>query len=168
VNGKDITGEENLKVTVSQLEPGSLATLKIVRNGASKTIVVTLGELPDTAENNAGDQNNSTPENPKADALDGVSVADLDSQTRDQLHLPASVHGAIVTGVDRDSNSFDAGLRQTDVIVEINHQPVTSSDDAVRLCKAAKGDQILVKIWRLRGNFGGTRYLSVDNTKRPK
>ncbi len=57
---------------------------------------------------------------------------------------------------------------QTDVIVEINRQPVASSEDAVRLCKAAKGDEILVKIWRLRGNIGGTRYLSVDNTKRPK
>jgi serine protease Do len=168
VNGKEISGEENLRVTVSQLEPGSEATLKIIRNGVNKTIVVTLGALPDAADNNSNDQNNPPHDSSKTDALDGVTVADIDSQVREQFHIPATVHGAIVTSVDRDSNSFDAGLRRTDVIVEINHQPVANTEEAVRLCKSAKGDQILVKIWRLRGNFGGTRFLSVDNTKRPK
>ena len=168
VNGKIITGEENLRVTVSQLEPGSPATLKIIRNGAVKTIVATLGELPDEAANNNTDQDNPTHDSSKTDALDGVTVADVDASVREELHIPAAIHGAIVGSVDRDSNSYDAGLRRTDIIVEINHQPVASSDDAVRLCKSAKGDQILLKIWRLRGGFGGTRFLSVDNTKRPK
>jgi hypothetical protein len=35
-----------------------------------------------------------------------------------------------------------------------------------KLCKQAKGDQFLVKIWRRSGDMGGTRYLSVDNTKK--
>jgi serine protease Do len=168
-NGKDITGEENLKVTISQLEPGSSATLKIIRNGLSKSIVVTLGVLPDVVVNNPGDQNNNpAPASTKTDALDGVSVTDVDAEVRDQFHIPDSVQGAIVTSVDRDSNSFDAGLRRADIIVEVNHQPVASAKDAVHLCKTAKGDEILVKIWRLRGHYGGTRYLSVDNTNRPK
>ena len=38
-----------------------------------------------------------------------------------------------------------------DVIIEINHQPVANADDAVRLCKAARGDQIIVKVWRQTG-----------------
>jgi serine protease Do len=168
VNGKSVSGEQNLRVTISQLEPGSSATLKLIRNGASKTVVVTLGELPDVTDNNVNGENNPPHDRSKTDALDGVTVADVPADIREQFHIPATVHGALVTSVDRDSNSFDAGLRQTDVIVEINHQPVANSDDAVRLCKVAKGEQILVKIWRLRGNFGGTRYLSVDNTKRPK
>jgi serine protease Do len=80
--------------------------------------------------------------------------------------MPDEVNGALVTDVATDSNSADAGLMPNDVIVEINRQPVNSADDAVRLCKAAKGDEILVKVWRRIGNFAGTRYLSVDNTKR--
>jgi serine protease Do len=166
VNGKEITGEENLKVTVSQLKPGTPATLKIFRNGAPKTIVVTLGELPgETADANGG-QDNSGTENAKADALDGVTVADLEPEVRTQLHVPANIQGALVTEVSPDSNSAEAGLQRYDLIVGINRQPVTSSDDAVRLCRAAKGEQILVKVWRHVGNFGGTRFLSVDNTKR--
>ena len=169
VNGKPITGQENLKVTISQLEPGTPATLKIVRNGVNKTIVVTLGELPgDTAATD--DQNNPEAGAAKADALDGVTVADLEPQVRQQLRVPAGVQGALVTDVNPDSNSAEAGLKANDLIVEINRQPVAGSDDAVRLCRAARGEQILVKVWRRLGpgDFAGTRYLSVDNTKRAK
>ena len=104
----------------------------------------------------------------KADALDGVTVADLEPQVRSQLRVPANVHGALVAEVDPASNSAEAGLRPNDLIVEINRQPVSNSEDAVRLGKAARGEQILVKIWRRLGDFGGTRYLSVNNTKHAK
>ena len=40
--------------------------------------------------------------------------------------------------------------------------------DAVRLGRQAKGSQILLKIWRREGDFAGTRFLSVDNTKKGK
>jgi serine protease Do len=86
---------------------------------------------------------------------------------RQELLLPDDVHGALVTEVENDSNSADAGLQPNDIIVEINRLPVNDSDDAVRLCKSARGDRILVKVWRGRGFSGGTLYLSVDNTKRP-
>ncbi len=121
------------------------------------------------------------------DALTGVTVQDLDAKIRRQFQVPADVQGAIVTGIDRDSNPFDAGLRQNDVIVEINRQPVAGSNDSMRLCKSAKEDQILIKIWRQSGNsegrsaagslfgaavavvsHGSTLFLNVDNTKRVK
>jgi serine protease Do len=166
VNGKDIADSHALQLTISQLLPGSTATLKIIRNGANKTIPVTLDELPGTVA--ASDQNNSDRDNSMTDALDGVEVADLDDNLRKQLRAPASLKGALISDVTTDSNSADAGLLRNDVIVEINRQPVTDTDDAIRLCKAAKGDQILVKIWRRAGDYAGTRYYTVDNVKRPK
>jgi C-terminal processing protease CtpA/Prc len=56
-------------------------------------------------------------------------------------------------------------LQRGDVIVEINRQPVSNADDAVRLGRQAKGDQILLKIWRRQGDLAGTQFLSVDNTR---
>jgi serine protease Do len=100
--------------------------------------------------------------------LDGVTVADIEPQIREQLQMPASLRGALVSDVDGGSNSAEAGLQRGDIIVEINHQTVANANDAVRFCKAAKGEQILVKVWRRFGEFAGTRYLSVDNTKRAK
>jgi serine protease Do len=163
INNKQIQDAHDLQITVSQLSPGTVVSLKVIRNGYDKNIAVTLAELPggtSTGDDNAASGNNSMP-----DALDGVTVADLTPQVREQLNMPDSVNGALVADVNPDSNSADADLRPNDVIVEINRQPVKSAEDAVNLCKAAKGDEILVKIWRRVGSFAGTRYLSVDNTK---
>ena len=165
VNGKIITGAENLKLVISQLQPGTAATLKVIRNGLTKTIVVTLGELPDNASASTGNSGSNS-QTAHADMLDGVTVADIESEIRQQLNIPNSIQGALVSEVDENSNSAEAGLKQGDIIIEINKQPVTDANDAVRLCKDTKDVRILVKVWRRMGGFGGTRYLNVDNTKR--
>jgi serine protease Do len=167
LNGKPVADGRTLQLAVSEADPGSKVNVKLIRDGAIKIVVVTLAELPGAMAQNDNDQGDNQADN-KTDALEGVTVADLDSQIRDQLKVPDSVQGAIVANVDQDSNSAEAGLLVNDIIVEINRQPVTDSDDAVRLCKAAKGDQILVKVWRRTNNFVTTRYLSVDNTARAK
>ena len=69
-----------------------------------------------------------------------MTVADLDQDARQQLQLPDNIQGVVVTDVDPDSNSADAGLQRSDVIVEINRQPVTNTDRAVELCKQARGE----------------------------
>jgi len=166
VNDRQITSADNLKAVISQLEPGSRVTLSIMRDASLKTILVPLGSMSENGET-TDEQNNTEVGSSKTDALDGVTVADLDPHIREQLQMPESVHGAFVTDVENDSNSADAGLQPNDVIVEINRQPVNDSDDAVRLCKSAKSSQILVKVWRPLGGIGKTVFLSVDNTKRP-
>jgi hypothetical protein len=43
---------------------------------------------------------------------------------------------------------------------------VRSADDAVALSEKAKGDHILLRVWRGDEGRGGMLFLSVDNTKR--
>ena len=45
----------------------------------------------------------------------------------------------IVTDVDQDSNSAEAGLQKGDVIVEINRQPVTDAESAIKLVHQGQG-----------------------------
>jgi serine protease Do len=165
-NGKDIADKNALQLAVSQCEPGSSATLKLIRDGVQKNVTVALAELPDQRGSGVGETGGSDSDTAKTDALDGVTVADLDRDARQELKIPDNVKGAIVTDVDQDSNSAEAGLQKGDVIVEINRQPVAGADSAIKLGNDAKGDQILLKIWRRNGDLGGTQYLSVDNTKK--
>jgi serine protease Do len=164
-NGKEVSDAHNLQLTVSQSEPGSNATIKLVRNGSTKNVTVALAELPGQG-GALGSQDDSNTDSSMTDGLDGVTVADLDQDVRKELKIPDSISGAIITDLDQDSNSADAGLMRGDVIVEINRHPVADADTAVNLCKQARGDHILVKVWRRIGGMGGTRYFSVDNTKR--
>jgi serine protease Do len=166
-NGVDVPDVHGLQLAVSQCEPGSPATVKLIRDGAQRSLSVTLAALPGQGGSES-DQSNPDTDTSTTDALDGVTVADLDRDVRQELKIPDSVQGAVVTDVAQDSNSADAGLQKGDVIVQINRQPVSDSDSAVKLCKEAKGDQILVKVWRRNGDMAGTRFLSVDNTKREK
>ena len=97
-----------------------------------------------------------------SDTLDGVEVTDLTQDLHRQYRIRRDISGALVSSVDEDSNSAKAELRQGDVILEINHQPVQSADDAVELSKNAKGRRVLLRIWRQ----GATIFLTVDNQKR--
>jgi len=168
INSKKINDANSLRLMISEMAPGTSVTVKLLRGGQEKTVTFALAELPDETAGSANNGKNSGPANPKMDALDGVTVADLIQHVREQLQLPDNIQGVLVADVDQDSNSADAGLQPNDVIVEINHQPVKDANTAVKLCAQAKGNWILLKIWRRAGELAGTRYLSVDNGAKEK
>lgn len=153
-NGEAINSANDLLLAVSDCSPGAETTVKFIRDGKEHTVKITLAERP-----------NETAENTQPDALDGVTVSDLDSDARQEMQIPEDIRGVLVTDVSEDSNAADAGLQKGDVILEINRQRVTSADEAVKLCDEAKGKYILLKIWRQQDGVAGTEYISVDNTK---
>ncbi len=165
-NGKPVADGHELQLAVSDCSPGSQATVKLIRNRASKTLEVTLGELPKQGVAGVAETNNGDSDAMKSDALEGVMVSDLDRNARQQLRIPEYIQGALVEEVGADSNAAAAGLQKGDVLVEINRLPVGDASSAVERCQQARGDQILLKIWRRNGERSGTRFLSVDNTKR--
>ncbi len=157
-NGAKISGKNDLLLAVSDCSPDTEVTVKFIRDGKEHAVKVTLTEKPGEAVAKATEDN-------KTDALDGVTVFDLDADTRQQLQIPDDVNGAIVTDISQDSHAAEAGLHKGDVIVSIDHHPVSNADEAIKICNAAKGKNILLKVWSQDGGLGGTHYLSVDNTK---
>ena len=164
-NGKDITDVHSFQLAVSECAPGSSAVVKLLRNGSPETVTVMLTELPVEVAPSGNDQKKTASAKPMIDALAGVAVADLEPEVRRQLGMPPGAQGALVSNVEQASNSAVAGLQYGDVIMEIDRQPVSNSSDAVKLGRQARGNQILLKIWRRQGDLAGTCYLSVDNTK---
>ena len=130
--------------------------MKVLRNGSTKTIQVTVNELPGSEKLAKAD----TKSNDDGEALKGVAVGDLDAQTRRQFNIPANVQGAIVTDVDDNTVAREAGLKPGDVILEINRQPVKSAEDAVKLTEKPKDKTTLLRVW----SNGGSRYVVVDES----
>lgn len=171
IDGKTVTDSAQLRLTISETAPGTKVTLKYLRGENGKkpeehTTTVVLGTLPgETASNEENAPNGGGGSN--YDSLDGVEVADIDTDARQQYGIPTSVHGAVVTSVDENSNAAEAGLQQGDVIQEINRQPVRNADDAVKLSDKARGKHVLLRIWtRSGGGPGGYTYIPVDNAKK--
>ncbi|HEU0039465.1 MAG TPA: PDZ domain-containing protein, partial [Verrucomicrobiae bacterium] len=164
LNGKKVTDFNQFRVLVAQTAPKTKVSLKIVRDGKEKNLTATLGILP--GEMARRSRNESTqPEEQKFDVLDGVEVGDLDSRTRERSNIPTRVRGALVTSVESGSAAEEAELKVGDVILEINRQPVRDADSAIELCKQAKGDRLLLRVWRSSGGTGGTHYIVVKNLK---
>jgi serine protease Do len=156
-NGKKVIDSRRLRLAVGETKPGTTVPVKILRDGSSKTLDVTVQQLPGTeklAKNNApGDTDNGT--------LNGVGVADLDDQTRQQLKLPENIKGVVITEVQPDSAAAEAGLKQGDVIQEINRHPVKTAEEAVKLTENPKDKVTLLRIW----SNGGSHYVVVDESK---
>ena len=167
VDGKKITDPQHLRLTVSQIAPKSKINVKAIRNGKEKNFSVTLGALPGD-QANAGDTDGNAGADGNVEQLDGVEVGDLDAQSRQHFRIADRIKGAMVSQVDPDSKAAEAGLREGDVIVEIDRQPVNSADDAVKLSEKAKGDRVLLRVYSSANGQGATRYLSVEATKKKK
>ena len=158
LNGQPVHDPRTLKLSVGKLLPGDKVQVKALRKGETKSFTVVLKELTDDVARSGGTQ----PEG-DIDALDGVTVADIDAKTRAQFKLPADLtKGAVIIQIEADSTSFEAGLREGDVILEVEDKPVTNAEDAVEASKHVKSKRVLVRVW----SGGIKRYVVVDEAKK--
>jgi serine protease Do len=78
---------------------------------------------------------------------------DLTPDVREQLQLPANVHGAVVANVQPGSPADNAGISRGSVIVEVNRQNVQDSKQAKQaLTSVAEGHDALVLVWSNGGS----------------
>ncbi|MGA2016125.1 MAG: Do family serine endopeptidase [Opitutaceae bacterium] len=157
IDGQPVDNAGNLSLTVGETAPGTKVTLDILRDDRHEQLTATTASKP--LDGRGGDEQAAAAPDDQG-VLNGVGVGDIDSATRRDLNLPDRLHGAVITSVDPGSASARAGLREGDVILEINRHPVDSAKAAVDLSAAATGKKTLVKLW----SHGSTVYVVVDET----
>jgi serine protease Do len=156
VGGKKVEGPRELQFLVAAIAPGTKVEVKLVRDGQPKVVSVELGERP--GPKLAGAAPAEKPDEP--DVLDGVTVADIDAETRKKFELPENTKGVVITEIDQDSASADAGLKVGDVIHEVNREVITSSKQAVELSeKVKKEKKVLLRV----SSKGSSRYVVVEH-----
>jgi len=156
-DGKPVQDSRDLKLMVGRTSPGAKVSVKVLSDGKEKSLQVALKEMPDRLPGVGREESDES----SSDALDGVEVGDITSALRSQYRLPADIKGAIITNLDPNSASYEAGLRVGDVIVEINRKSVSNAEEAVDLSKNVSNKRVLVRVW----SRGGTRYVVVDESK---
>jgi len=145
VNGKPVTDSNQLRMSISMMQPGTDVTLKFLRNGDMRDATVKLAEMPtQTAQANSSDGQGG------GKALNGVEVSNLNADIAHQLGISASTKGVVVTDIDPASKLANSGLQKGDVIQEVNHQPVNNVSEFESAVRKA-GDNPLLLV-----NRGGT------------
>jgi serine protease Do len=149
-NGKKISDSRELRLMIGSMAPASKAQLEVNREGQSKTLNVELAEMPPGVSEDGGPE--ATPEESaqpeKATVFGGVAVADITDDVRTALNLAREIHGAVIADIDADSPAAKAGLREGDVIQEVNKQSVRNAKDLVAISKKLKpNEKILIRVW---------------------
>ncbi len=137
-NGKRIEETGQLRNLVAATAAGARVKVGIIRDGAAKTITVTIGRMP--AENaNAAPEGNLV-------AKAGLSVQTLDGELGRRYGVKES-RGAVITGVEPGSPAADYGLQPGDLIVEADRRPVPTAGELRKILDADR-DQVLLLISR--------------------
>ena len=110
-----------LPMSVGVVTPGEKVALELIRDGKRKVVNVEVGLLPD--EDMPPEKNNEKSNSDKNPL--GVQVDELNDAYRSKLRLDESVKGLVVIGVSRGA-VHTIGLRQGDVITDLNNRTVTT------------------------------------------
>jgi serine protease Do len=142
VNGEAVTNPRELAMRVGSVKPGEHVTFAVMRDGKPLTIALTVAEMPrEHQQAAAGEQGGH--------GKVGLALAPISPELREQLDLPKSAKGAVVSGVQPGSPAEQAGIQPGDVIVGVGSQKVASPEEAVRAIQAAgKGHDLALRILR--------------------
>lgn len=157
VNGEAINDANQLRLKIGLMSPNSRIDLKVVRDGRTMEIPVTIGEFPsnDQVASN-GSRNGGSPNSEQA--LQGVSVDNITRDVAQQLRIPPATKGVVVEEVSPSSAAADAGLQQGDVIQQVNHHAVTNVSEFTQAVKSTTKENPVLLLVNRQGN---TLFLAV-------
>ena len=124
VNGNTLARTSDLPRTIGGIQPGTQVNLTLLRNGASKTVSVTVDKAEEemSARPLMQQRQEEGPASASANAL-GVGVVELSNAQRSRLGVKG---GVLVRDVTSGSRAEQVGLRAGDVILSLGNQPVDS------------------------------------------
>ena len=140
VNGKTVDTPQTLSRLIAGLGPNEKAKVAVMRDGKKKTVTVVLAERKDeTIVASIPSQD---------EALLGLTVQDLTSELAERFKLRES-KGVLITKVEPDSIAASQGLKEGDLIREINREKIDNEEDFRKaLNEAKKGEGVLVRVVR--------------------
>lgn len=124
INNHPVADNNVARNEIAKLAPGSTASVTLVRNGHEQNAQVTLAELPDRPRSDSDDNNSEEGAKNNSNERFGLTLQPLTSDAAQRYGLEADDQGLLVTRVDPSSDAASAGIRQGDLIQEVNRQPV--------------------------------------------
>lgn len=145
VDGNPISSVEELQRKVMQSKVGQRVVLSLFRKGQKLTIPLILAEMPSESKKD------------KAGTWLGLTLQILTPVLAKQFNLPPAERGLLVSEVDPEGPAYIFGLKQGDVIREINNIPIGSLSQFQKIVKDIDSPWAMLLIKR----EGRTMFLAV-------
>ena len=143
-NGQAVQTSGDLPPMVGVTPINENATLKIIRQGETKTVTFKVGLLPDQDKKAV-----KTKTEVKSSNKLGVKVSELTAEERDALQVPKG--GVLVREVEKGA-AREAGIERGDVILRIQNETINGVDDFEKIIKKLPADKSIAVLIQHRGS----------------
>ena len=146
IDGKPVPTARELSSTIAGIAVGKKTAISLIRDGKKKTVYIKIAKRQD-------DESLAKKETGGSDEL-GLMASELTPEIARQLGYDENEKGVIIANVKPGSKAELAGIRQGDLIKEINRRPVSTLNDyQIKMQKIKKGETIHLLIKRSRIGF---------------
>ncbi len=149
VEGQEIQISGDLPPRIGRLQPGSEATLTVVRDGKRRKIEVKVGSREAAAAGAGGEE--------KPQEVLGMRVRSVPADVRKELGLPADAGAQVVEVTGHPAGS--AGVRRGDVILKLANRTITGPVSLAEAVEALPSGRVVPMLVR-RGQ--GAMFLPIQ------
>src|SRR4051812_43746069 len=123
-DGKPMDSPTHLRNAVAQTPIGKKVSVKLIRDKKSKTIDVTIVEQPKSLGQPGATESRESAV--PTGVLSDLDVRELNEELAARYGLKSAEHGVVVVGVKSGSTAEEVGVREGDIILEVNRKAVGS------------------------------------------
>jgi serine protease Do len=128
VNGAPVKDARDLARTIGTLQPNASVKLDIVRQGEARVVTVTLAQMPDQQQADAGPATQSP----------SHGVPHLGLTVAPAAAVGAGQTGVVVTAVDPDGPAAEAGFKAGNIILDVSGKAVANAGDIAQALRDAQ------------------------------
>lgn len=126
VNNQPVADPNVLRNLVASISPGTNVKVSALRDGAEQNFQVALAELPERKTGDSEEQTDSEDTAATNTGKFGLTLQTLTANSASRFGLDPGDQGLLVTRVNPNGTAADAGIRQGDLVQEVNRKPVRS------------------------------------------
>ena len=136
-NNKEIKDSSDLPAMVARIAPGTTVPLKVLRDGKDISLPIAVGEMKENEVVASGGENGL-----------GLTVQPVTPEIAQSLGIDRT-DGVVITNVTPGGAADEAGLREGDLITQVNRHAVKNLADYNReMARGEKGKSVLLLVKR--------------------
>lgn len=155
-DGKAADSPTQLRNLVAQTPVGKKVGVKFIRDKKTKSVDLTIVEQPKSVAQAGGDEGGGS--SAPTGLLSDLDVHDLNGELSARYNLSSSERGVVIVKVKPGSVADEAGIKEGDLLLEVNRQAVGNVKAYERAASRIGKDQPVLLLIKRQGR---TRYVTL-------
>ncbi len=148
-DGKPMDSPTHLRNAVAQTPIGKKVSVKLIRDKKPKTIEVTIVEQPKSLGQPGAEESRESAV--PTGILSDIDVHELNEELASRYGLKAADRGVVVIRVRSGSTAEEMGVREGDLILEVNRKAVSSLKSYEQAASGLAKDQAVLLLLKRKG-----------------